>query len=611
MKPSFPSLRGQGAIALDCETYDPDLLTLGPGYLRDGYIAGISIATEKGFKEYYPIAHEGGDNLPKEKVLGWLREQLKLPVPKIGAHLLYDLGYLAEAGVTVTGPFYDIQNAEPLLDESSFSYSLENIAQKHLGESKVEDELMTYLKTHFGKKHPKANIWRAPGNVVRNYAIGDVDLPLRIFAKQKAELEKQNLWELFQLESRLVPMLLAMKRRGVRVDIPYTEKLYQDFTKRMQKLLKEIKRQSGRDISVWNANDIAGVFKSLGLTYPRTPKTDAPSFRAEFLEAHPHPVAGMIREARKMDKLKETMLKGCILEQHIKGRVHCQFNQLRSDDGGTVSGRFSSSNPNLQFIPTRTDDGKALRAAFIADSKDHHFFSADYSQIEFKIFVHDAVNLQLAGALKLAEQYKANPDTDFHNVVAEITGLRRDYAKTVTFGLAYGEGVDKLCRGLQLSREDGEKIISRYHARAPFLKQLSQHCMGQAARTGEIKTLFGRKRRFNRWEIKRNGQTQFLPHRITGSKRAFTYRALNARTQGSAADILKNAMVNVWESGVCDVLGVPSLTVHDELSSSAPKSKAGQEALREMKHIMESAAELNVALRVDIGTGNNWKEAKA
>jgi DNA polymerase-1 len=608
----FPSLAGQGMIGLDLETKDPELRTQGTALHRgDARIAGVAVATETGFRRYYPVGHEEGPNLDRAKVMSWLQVQLATSQPKVGARLIYDYSFLAKEGIKVEGPLYDVQVAEPLLDENRFQFGLEQLSRDYLGIGKQDEELDAYLVTRFGKKNPKGSIWRAPASVVAPYAIGDVVQPLQIFAKQKVELVKQDLWDLFLMESKLIPMLAAMNLRGVRVDLDRTEAMLGELTKRQEKIEREIKRRTGIAPQIWAAASLQKIFDEIGLPYGRTPKTNQPSFTAHFLDRVSHPVVDLVLEARKLDKLRGTFLQGCILDHHVRGRVHCQFNQLKGEDGGAVTGRFSSSLPNLQFIPIRSETGRLIRSLFLPD-EGQAWYKKDYSQIEFRLLVHDAEQLDLPGAGDVAEQYRTNPDVDFHLVVAEMAGLDRQKAKTINFGLAYGEGKDKLAAQLGLPIEEAEDLLRGYHKKVPFMRPLSQHCMGKAAKEGEIITLLGRKRRFNSWETtdRRTGKKTILRHPIPGARRAFTHAALNARTQGSAADIMKQAMVETWESGVCDVLGVPQLTVHDELDGSLPKTKAGREAVREMNRIMESAAHLRVPLRVDSGVGPNWGEAE-
>jgi DNA polymerase-1 len=611
-KEQFPSLAGQGPISFDLETYDPGLRKRGPGAHRGGYIAGIGIGTEAGFRGYYPIAHENDpDNLPREKVLQWLGEQLQLPVPKIGARLLYDLTFLDAANVKSCGPYYDVQIAEPLIDENRRTYNLESLAQRYLKTGKREAVLIAWIEEILGvKRHHKEHIWRVPAKIAAKYAIGDVDLPLRIFKEQRLKLEKLDLWRLFLMESKLIPMLVAMHRRGVCVDIDTAERLYQDMAQRQDMQMAQIKRETGLTIDPWNARSIAKIFDQLGLEYSYTEKTGAPSFTKTFLAQHPHPIAQLINGIRHLDKLKETFVKGFVLEGNYKGRIHCQFNQLKSDENGTGTGRFSSSQPNLQQIPVREEDGKLIRRLFIPEQS-QCWHKLDWNQIEYRLIVNDAYELdrrdlcKCPGVQEVIEEFKNNPNADYHQIIADMTGLDRNAAKAVNFGLAYGEGTARLCHDLGLSREKGEELLEKYHRHAPFMRPLMDRYKDRARHTREVRTLFGRYRHFNRW-ITRDGRVITSARHPPGSRVAFTYTALNARIQGSAADIMKAAMVKVWESGACDVVGAPHLTVHDELDLSSPDTKAGREAVAEIKHIMEHAATLNLPLKVDAQSGPNW-----
>jgi DNA polymerase I-like protein with 3'-5' exonuclease and polymerase domains len=272
----FSSLADQGAIAIDLETCDPELRKRGPGAHRGGYIAGIAIGTEAGFRGYYPIAHENDeDNLPREKVLAWLGEQLQLKVPKVGAHLLYDLIFLDTAGVASCGPYWDVQIAEPLIDENRQVYNLESLAQRYLKTGKREETMIAWIEERLGiKRHHKEHIWRVPSKIVTPYAISDVDLPLRIFTKQRAELEKLDLWELFLMESKLIPMLAAMHRRGVRVDLDAAEQLYRSMSERQNILMAQIKQESSLSIDPWNAlaSPRCSTGSVLNTTIPKRPK---------------------------------------------------------------------------------------------------------------------------------------------------------------------------------------------------------------------------------------------------------------------------------------------------------------------------------------------------
>jgi DNA polymerase I-like protein with 3'-5' exonuclease and polymerase domains len=588
----FPSLAGQGPIAIDLETNDPQLRTRGPGAHRDGYIVSIAVGTNAGFRGYYPIAHENDpDNLPREKVLPWVTRQLQLPVPKIGAHLLYDLIFLDAAGVKSCGPYWDVQNAEPLIDENQRIYSLESLAQRYLKTGKREDAMLAWIEDHLGiKRHHKEHIHRVPSKIVAPYAIGDVDLPLQIFREQRARLEKLGLWNLFVMESKLIPMLVAMHRRGVRVDLDRAEQLYRSMTERQNILMAQIKHETGIDVAPWNAYSIAEVFDQLGLEYGTTEKIGAPSFTKVFLAQQEHPIARLVLDIRHLDRLKETFIKSSILEGNHKGRIHCQFNQLKSDENGTVTGRFSSSQPNLQQIPKKGEDGKSIRKLFLPDES-QCWHRLDWSQIEFRLVANDALELdrrglcKCPGAQEIVDEFNDNPAADYHQIVADmIQRDRNDIAKRINFGIIYGMGPTTLCRELGVSVEEGEAILQKYHECVPFMRPLTDHYRDKARDAKIVRTLYGRHRHFDQRD----------------------YTALNARIQGSAADITKHSMVKIWESGVCDVVGAPHLTVHDELDLSSPDTRAGREAIAEIKHIMEHTTKLNLPLKVDAQSGTSW-----
>jgi DNA polymerase I-like protein with 3'-5' exonuclease and polymerase domains len=609
----FPSLSDQGIIAVDIETFDPDLLERGPGAQRDGRIVGIAIGTEAGFRAYYPVDHAIGGNCDKNRVYCWLSEQLSLPVPKCGANLLYDLDFLTAAGVQVAGPFYDIQVAEPLIDENRFTYTLASLAKKYLNEEKQESAMADWLVRAFGDdENIKSNIWRAPASIVAPYAISDVDLPLRIFAKQRHALNIMGIWDLFIMECKLIPMLLAMRQRGVRVDLARAEEMYAALNTQHARVLEQIKIATGfENVSLWAADELALIFDKLNIRYPRTEKKGAPSFRREWLDHHPHPVTHLIKQGRVYDKLKETFIKGYVLEGHVNGRIHCQFNQLRSDNSGTVSGRFSSSHPNLQNIPRRSNEGQLIRSIFLPD-EDQLWFKVDWSQIEYRLIVHYAALLELAGVDEVVERYQNDSSVDYHAMIAQLTGLPRENAKAINFGLAYGQGLWLLCRNLGVDQSEGSRIINEYHRRAPFIRPLLQRAMHKVQRTGYLRTLLGRYRHFTMWEKTnwnnrtRKREITYMTSYVPGAQRAFTHKALNALIQGSAADIMKKAMVQAWESGICDALGAPHLTVHDELDGSLPDNKIAHEAFVELKNIMQSCVTLKVPLLADESVGDNW-----
>lgn len=611
----FPSLSAAARIAIDLETYDPNLKESGPGVRRDGYIVGVAIGTDDGFRAYYPVAHEVGKehNLSKESVFAWLRDELgRERQPKVGANILYDVDYLAHAGVPVAGRLLDVQIAEPLIDENLMSYSLESLARRYLGEGKVEEDLYRWCSVSYGGDATRAaqagNIWRAPPQLVGPYAEGDVDLPLRILEKQEKIIAQQDLHAVWDLETRLLPLLLAMRQRGVRVDLEAAQRAHETLTRRITALTRDL-----GGIDVYSRSDLERYCQKERIEYPKTAAGNA-SFTSAFLEsAHDRRLQKVV-EVRKLTKCRDVFIQGYILDKHIGGRIHAQFHPLRSDDGGAVSGRFSSSDPNLQNIPNRDPElGPLVRSMFIADDGDSEWARFDQSQIEFRFLTHYGTG---DGAEEVRQQYRDDPTIDFHDMTADLCSIDRKPAKSINFGLVYGMGEKTMAANLDRPLEDVKPIFEQYHGRLPFVRQTYDAVARAAERRGYIRTILGRRRRFNLWEDKRWSadktyyQSKEEAEAALGrgrARRAQTNKALNALLQGGAADQMKKAMVDIWESGICSVIGAPGITVHDELDWSVPKGC--EKELLEVKKMMEDAVPLRVPVVTEWGRGANWSEA--
>jgi DNA polymerase I-like protein with 3'-5' exonuclease and polymerase domains len=632
---NFPDLKDAKTICLDIETRDPTLKEKGPGVRRDGQMVGLALATNDGFRAYYPFCHEYGEQFSKETVIKYARNQLTRPSqPKLGANILYDLDYLYEEGVKVTGPFYDVQVAEPLLNENRGWYNLDSLAEERLGEGKDEELMDSYARERGWKGKSVKYLYRMPPSHTGHYAEADVDRTLRVFNTQVKDLKREGLYDLFNFESRLIPLLLHMRRVGVRVDVAKAEKLYDKTGRKIQKLEKEIKKLSGVEVDIWAARSLAKAFDKLGLKYPTTAKNKEPSFTAQWLERHSHPVANLIREARKLDKFAGTFLKGQILELAINERVHPQFNQLKGDNYGTVTGRFSGSLPNLQFIPNRDPElGPLTRSLFIPELG-YLWGRADYSQIEIRILAHYARG---RGAKEIVQAFIEDPFLDYHQWCADQRGVDRKRAKTVNFGIIYGMGVALLASQLGIPYQEAKDFIDSYYAKLPFLKSTTQAAMRVAGgNRGYVQTILGRRRRFDTWEPRDYGLAKSKRFRAksaaevtaaireyneelreeglekqfpTGAKRAFTYKAFNAVDQGSAADVMKAAMIKIWDAGICNVLPT-HITNHDELDVSVPDTAEGKEAFEEMGRIMTEAIPLKVPVVIDTELGENWGKLK-
>ena len=623
----LPDLSRAACISIDCETYDPDLLTHGPGWARGkGHIVGVSIGADGGGRWYFPIRHEvePQDNWDPEVVLQWLRHTLGNPrQPKVGANLLYDIGWLRHEGVTVRGELVDVQFAEALLDERA-DVNLETLGQKYLGEGKESNILYDWCAKYYGGKAngtQRANIYRSPPRLVGPYAESDADLPLRVASVIYTLLVREGLFHLFQMECALIPMLIDMRFAGVRVNVARAEELREVLAERAKEEHKKLRHMAGFDVDINSADSLARAFDTIGLGYGRTAK-GKPSFTKGFLEGLKHPLADCIREIRKCDKLRGTFIESYILNSHINGMVYGQFHPLRGDSTGTRSGRFSSSTPNLQNIPSRDDElAPLIRGLFIPDEGHAAWRKYDYSQIEYRFLIHFACG---PGSDDVRAHFNAHPDTDYHEMALDLVApqagwdistkeLRKHWRrpiKNINFGLIYGMGVDKLAGDLGLTKAEGKALFAAYHKGVPFAKATMDACAEEAQQSGIITTILGRRSRFDLWEPSKWGEdTIALPYeqailRYGAIRRAYTYKALNRRLQGSAADLMKVAMLKCYRDGVFDETGIPRLTVHDELDFSDPGGK--DEAFREMKHIMETALPLRIPVRADGDIGPDW-----
>ena len=600
---NFPDLRDRKEISIDLETKDPQLKTHGSGSIVGrGCVTGIAVAVD-GWKGYYPIAHEGGGNMDKDVVLKWVKDLLLTDSDKIFHNAMYDVCWLRAMGFKINGRIIDTMIATSLIDENRGRYDLNSVCKDYIHESKNEYALQEAAKS-WGVD-PKQEMYKLPAIYVGEYAEKDAELTLKLWQACKHELQTQDLWSIFDLETALTPCLIDMRFKGVRVDIEEAERLKKMMGNEEKNLLTQIKKETGIDVQIWAAASIATVFDKLKEPYERTIKTQAPSFTKNFLANHTHPTVKKIAEAREINKAHTTFIDTIIKHVH-RGRIHADINQLRGDNGGTITGRFSYSNPNLQQIPARNKDlGPIIRRIFIPEKK-HKWGCFDYSQQEPRLVTHYALLQNLYGVDKMADAYKEN-NVDFHKIVAEMADIPRSQAKTINLGLFYGMGKNKLQAQLGVSKDKAEELLSKYHTEVPFVKQLLQSVMRRAQERGQIRTLLGRLCRFHLWEPNSFGIHKAMTHEAAlrehgpGIKRAYTYKALNKLIQGSAADMTKKAMIALHKEGI-----IPHIQVHDELDISIKDDKQAKQIV----NIMESAVELEIPNKVDYESGDNWGEIK-
>ena len=593
-------------IAVDLETRDPNLKSHGPGWpTGDGEISGIAVAYE-GFNAYLPIGHEGGGNLDRKTVLKWFQKEIAdNPSDKIFHNAAYDVGWMGQAGIELQGTFFDTMLAAPILDENRRFYSLNSVAYDYLGEMKSE-ALLREAAEEFGVD-PKAEMWRLPAGFVGEYAEADARLTLDLWTHFKNLLSRQDLWPIFNLETEVLPICIDMTRKGIRVDLESAEKLKQTLLKTVANIKHSIKKETGVDVELWSAASVAKVFDFHKIPYSRTP-TGMPSFTKNFLKNHPHEMAKNIAEARELDKLGNTFLSS-IFRYTKNGRIHGHINQLRSEGGGTVSGRVSMSNPNLQQIPARNPVFSGMIRGLFLPEEGEKWASMDYAQQEPRILVHfsSLTNQGLPGSEDFVEAYRKDPKTDFHQMVADIAKIERFEAKTLNLALMYGMGVNRLAETLDISVEDAKTLMSQYHERVPFVKELSevvQRRVKDNKSNGSIRSLLGRKCRFDLWEPNLFVSSRALPREEAlheygdNIRRAYVYRSLNRLIQASAADMTKKAMVDIKkETGK-----IPLVQIHDELAYSVTSEKDARKLCR----IMENAVEMEVPTPADIKIGKNW-----
>jgi len=600
---NFPDLSKYDEIAIDLETKDPDLMKMGSGsVVGKGDVVGIAVAVA-GWSGYYPIAHEGGGNMSRAKVLKWFQGVLSTPADKIFHNAMYDVCWIKALSLSISGRIVDTMIASALVDENQMRYDLNNCAKRYTGKTKNESDL--YAAAKDWGVDAKAEMYKLPAIYVGAYAEKDAEITLELWQELKKEILHQDIQSIFDMETQLFPCLVDMRFLGVRVDVEAANQLKKELTTREELLLHQVKKETGVDTQIWAARSIAQVFDKLKLDYDKTEKTSAPSFTKNFLQNHPHPLVKRIAQAREINKAHTTFI-DTILKHSHKGRIHAEINQLRSDNGGTVTGRFSYSNPNLQQIPARNKDlGPLIRALFVPE-EGHRWGCFDYSQQEPRLVVHYAALQNLYGVDDVLDAYR-DGDADFHTIVADMAEIPRSQAKTINLGLFYGMGKNKLQAELGVSKDVSDSLFRQYHNRVPFVKQLMDNVMQRAQDSGKIRTLLGRLCRFHLWEPNQFGIHKALPHDQAlmehgpGIKRAYTYKALNKLIQGSAADMTKKAMIELHKEGI-----IPHIQVHDELDISVE----GPEHAEKIKNIMETAVDLEVPNKVDYESGPNWGQIK-
>lgn len=637
----FPNLSAAKVIGFDTETYDPELLKAGPGWGRkSGHLIGVSLAVEDGTSWYFPIRHgiengkqvlpehEAAMNMDPENVLRYVNHVLRDNRPKVGANLLYDVGWLMEEGVSVGGSLFDVQYAEALLNSETPRVDLDSLGERYLGLGKTTSVLYEWLADWCGGtigERQRANLFLSPPSLAGPYGEGDAALPIAIMNRQWGAMAARGVLDLFNLECRLIPLLVRMRMKGAPVDVNRAEEVHEELGLVLGESEKRLRDIVGQPVNPNARDSLTSAFRKLGIPIPE--KTDTKtkvtkvSYDAAILEGIDHPLAAELLEYRRTEKVRNTFIKGYILDKHVEGRIHCSFHPLKSDSGGARSGRFSSSDPNLQNIPVRTALGKRVRSCFVATKI--RWKKIDYSQIEYRMLAHHAVG---EGSDDLRALYHSDPNTDYHvttqGLVKRMTGLIIDRRpiKNINFGLIYGMSEPKLARDLGLTPAKGTELFAAYHKAAPYARATMTAAANDVHRLGYVETILGRKSDFTRWGPKRyeagvadrtyeDACRKWGPYNIERSR---THKALNRKLQGGAADVMKQAMVVAYEEGLFEesACGMPLLTVHDELDFD-DGTELGDPIWDRLTYVLENAMpQMRIPIKVETTVGPNWGAAE-
>jgi DNA polymerase I-like protein with 3'-5' exonuclease and polymerase domains len=649
---TLPSWKGARRIGLDTEGRDPNLRKLGIGVRRDGKMVGVSIAIEDGPKFYLPWGHEDPeDNLPPANVKRYLVDQFKdFEGEVVGANLGYDLDYMWTNGIAMpkVRRFRDCLMADALLYCLHDSYSLENVATRRGFEGKNEDMLRAAARAYdIPDSEVKARLAELPARYVGGYAEDDADLPLRILEKQEREIEDVGCQEAWDLESDLLPILVRMRMRGVRVDMDRLDRIEQWTKEREAEEFAKVKHATGIEIPVGHSMNTTLVPRALdaaGLKMPET-ATGKKSVRRDWLEEVDHDVARAIVAARKFAKIRGTYVQGMrdhVVVKNGEARIHCTFNQLRKTDddggeGGVAYGRMSAEHVNMQNQPSASrsapgdDTGHTWRSIYLPEPGEL-WAAKDLKQQEPRWSYHISALLKLPGAEEMCARLRDNPTLDTYMPLAEAAGIKRSPAKIIWLSLCYGKSDGNLCEALGFPKvlvtwdrragkpvavdsdrgreicergyetnyneskrlrkpfawfgagPEGQAVLDKFEEGAPFLRRAAKVAEKRAMDLGYITLTDGRRLHF---------ESQDKEHARV---------AFNRVIQGNSAVQTKKIMVRLSRDGFEQHL---MLQVHDEVDSSVPNEGVA----RQMATSMREAVPMRVPTTVDLEMGPSWGES--
>ena len=583
------TLKAASVISFDTETTSTDEMTAS--------LVGISLAMKDGEGYYIPVGHNAGTQLPLEQVVTALRRPLTdARIPKIGHHLKYDFIMLARYGIRAAPLGFDTMVAEWVLDPGSRNLGLKNLAGARLGES------MTRIEELIGTGKNQRSMAEVIIAEAAPYAAADAETTLRLRPLLEAELKRvPKLWDLFvNIEMPLIPVLADMEMAGIALDRDFFASFSVELNERITALEKQVYTAVGKIFNLNSTQQLSDVlFGTLRLSPPDKGRKTASghySTAAGVLDgmSGQHPVVDMILEYRELSKLKSTYVDALPMQIHPEdGRVHTSFSQT-----ATVTGRLSSSDPNLQNIPTRTDLGRRVRRGFVADPG-NVLVSLDYSQIELRIVAHMAGDEAMLNAFRAGQDIHATTAAAIYGVpLAAVTKEMRRHSKAINFGLIYGMSAFGLTRSTELTLSESQDFVEAYFRQFPGVKKYLDGIRKEAARTGYVETMLGRRR--------------YFPNLKSGLNQAMRNReereAINAPIQGTAADIIKIAMIRIPPAlAKAGLLGKMLLQVHDELVIECPHTELNS-VVGVVRDVMENAYPLDIPLTTEARWGMNWDE---
>jgi len=629
----LPDLRRHKRIAIDTENRDSGLAHgLGPAWHlprgTGGHVCGVGVAWNGG-SLYAPINHPETENLfPREQVAAWISDHVKAGVRFAFHNAPYDIGWLRrDLGIEpMPGDQIDDTSAMAVMvDENRYSYSLNDLC-KWQGLQGKDDAMLREAGAAYGfvgdgPNGLMSNLWRLPARYVGPYGEADPVQTLMLADKLDKIIDRENTRRAYRLECDLIPMTHEMRWRGVRVNVDYAEQKAEQLDRQIAQHLEDMSHKLGVTVTIDRFRDnkfMCRVCDEFGIEYPRTAKTGVGSFNKNWMRKHEHWFPRLASRIEQLEMVANKFLRGFVLAFAANGRLHASINQFRTDDGGTRSHRFSYAGPPLQQMPSRDEEFvEMVRGAFEPEPGER-WLAADYSQQEYRLIVHFAEVFKCRRASEAADAYRNDPRTDFHTLVAEMTGLDRKPAKDTNFAKAFGAGVPKFASMIGKSLEEAEAIYRQYDKMLPFVSQLAEKCTAAANRRGYIMLLDGARSHFDHWEpVDKKYQYdewgKYIGPRYAEEadqvkrwdgirlRRAWTHKAMNRKIQGSAARMTKMAMLECWKEKM-----VPLLQMHDELDFSIGRERDGERVVE----IMRDVVKLTVPVVVDAEYGTNWGDAK-